>query len=158
METYHCDVIGCFIWDLQETSLRRTNGTSWIRTTETSLGVSFETCLGRLEVVLKGRRCHVLLRRRRDVPIKRCGDVPLRRLGDVPSGRRWVFHLRRNCDVAGMYKNTSFRRRHDLLLPGEILLKIKNMMDIKVDLLQWFINVLIKQLLVAVLKIFLIKN
>ena len=30
METYHSDVIGCFLWELQETSWRPTNGTSWI--------------------------------------------------------------------------------------------------------------------------------
>ena len=41
-----------------------------------------------------------------------------------------------------------------------ILLKILNMMNINVDLLQWFINFLIKNLQVAVskMKIFLIKN
>ena len=62
--TYHCDVVGFFIWDLLVTSWRRTNGTSslrphemssrhtnkksWRRTTEKSLGVSFEmyTLLG----------------------------------------------------------------------------------------------------------------
>ena len=32
-----------------------------------------------------GRRCYVLLRRHHDVPIR----------------RRWMFHLRRTCDVAG---------------------------------------------------------
>ena len=48
-----------------------------------------------------GRRCYVLLRRRHDVPIRCRGDVPLKRLGDIPRRRRWVFHLRRNCDVAG---------------------------------------------------------
>ena len=64
--TYHWDVVGCFIWDLFETSRigtdgtsllrpletssrrsnkmwwRRTTETSWWRSTETSLGVSFE--------------------------------------------------------------------------------------------------------------------
>ena len=69
--TYHLDVVGCFIWDLIETSLRLTNGkpllrpleassrrsdkTLWRRTTETSwqgsietlLNVSFETYLQR---------------------------------------------------------------------------------------------------------------
>ena len=41
-----------------------------------------------------------------------------------------------------------------------ILLKIQNMMDINVHLLQWFINFLIKKLLAVVvkLKVFLIKN
>ena len=41
-----------------------------------------------------------------------------------------------------------------------ILLNIQNMMDIKVDLLQWFINFLMEKLLVWVLKmkIFLIKK
>ena len=70
MDTYHWDVVGCFIWDLFETSWRRTDETSslrsletssrhtnkmWRRTTdtssrrstETSLGVSFETYLRR---------------------------------------------------------------------------------------------------------------
>ena len=65
-----------------------------------------------------GRRCYVLLRRRHDVPIRCRGDVPLRRLGDVPPRRRWVFHLRRTCDVAGTSKETSLRRRYDVLLPG----------------------------------------
>ena len=61
---------------------------------------------------------HVLLRRRYDVPIRRRGDAPLRRLGNVPSRRRWVFHLRRTCDVTGTYRETSLRRRHDVLMPG----------------------------------------
>ena len=71
MDTYHWDVVGCFIWDLFETSWRRTDETSslptletwsrhtnktswrcttetsWRRSTETSLGVSFETYLRR---------------------------------------------------------------------------------------------------------------
>ena len=117
METYNNSVFGCFIWDLKETSQRRANGTSWIRTTETSLGVSFETCLRRCGDVQMGRRCYVLLRCRYDVPIRR-GDVPLRRFGDVPSRRRWVFHLGRTCDVIGTYRETSLRRRHDVLMPG----------------------------------------
>ena len=58
------------------------------------MGVSFETCLRRRE------------------------DVPLRSLGDVPLRRRWVFHLRRTCDVTGTYRETSLRRRYDVLLPG----------------------------------------
>ena len=94
METYHSDVIECFIWDLQETSQRRTNGTSKIRTTETSLGVSFETCLRRRKDALMGSYCYVLLKRFHDVPIRCRGDVPLRRLGDVPPRSRWMFHLR----------------------------------------------------------------
>ena len=64
-----------------------------------------------------GRHCYVLLRLRRDVPIRRRGHVPLRRLGDVPPRRHWVFHLRRTCDVAGTHKDTSLRRRQDVLLP-----------------------------------------
>ena len=31
--------------------------------------------------------------------------------------RRWVFHLRRTCDVAGTYRETPLRRRYDVLLP-----------------------------------------
>ena len=48
------------------------------------------------------------------------GDVPVRHLGDVPLGRRWVFHLRRHCNVIGTYQKTSLRRRHDVSLPGGI--------------------------------------
>ena len=29
-----------------------------------------------------------------------------------------MFHLRSTCDVAGAYRETSLRRRHDVLLPG----------------------------------------
>ena len=46
----------------------------------------------------------------------------------------------------------------DKVLCDKALLKIQNLMDINMDLLQWFINFLIEKLLVAVLKIFLIKN
>ena len=67
-----------------------------------------------------GRRCYVLLRRRHDVPIRRRGDVPLRRLSDVATRRRWVFHLGRTCDVTGTYRETSLRRRHDVLLLGRL--------------------------------------
>ena len=51
-----------------------------------------------------------LLRRRHHILIRQRGDVPLRRC--------WVFHLRRTCDVAGTYRETSLRRRYDVLLPG----------------------------------------
>ena len=91
---------------------------SWRRSIETSLGVPFETCLRRRGDVMMGRRRYVLLRRCYDVPIRRRRDAPLRRLGDVPSRRHWVFHLRRTCDVAGTYRETSLRRRHDVLMPG----------------------------------------
>ena len=60
----------------------------------------------------------VPLRRGHDIPIRGRENVPLRRLDDVPLRRHWVFHLRRTCDVAGMYKVTSLRRRHDVLLLG----------------------------------------
>ena len=128
METYHRDVIECFIWDFQETSHRRTNGTSNIRTTEkswwcineTSLGVSFETCLRRRRGALMERRRYVLLRRCHDVP-KRCRrDVPLRHLGDVLLKRRWVFHSRHTCDVAGTYRETLLWRCYDVLLAGGV--------------------------------------
>ena len=54
------------------------------------------------------RRCYVLLRRPHDVPIRCRGDVPPR--------RRWVFHLRRTCDVTGTYRERSLRRRYGVLL------------------------------------------
>ena len=65
-----------------------------------------------------GRRHYVHLRRRHAIPIRRREDVPQRRLGDVPLRRRWVFHLRRTCDVSGTYKKASLRRRHYVSLPG----------------------------------------
>ena len=65
-----------------------------------------------------GRRHYVPMRRHHDIPIRRPEDVPLRRLGDVLLRRRWVFHLRRTCDVTGTYRETSLRRHHDVLLPG----------------------------------------
>ena len=64
-----------------------------------------------------GRRRYILLRRRHDVQIRCRGDIPQRRLGNVPRRRRWVFHLRCNCDVAETYRETSLRRRYDVLLP-----------------------------------------
>ena len=130
VETYHSDVIEYFIWDLKKTSQRRTNGASKIRTTETSLGVSFETCLRRRRDALMGRHCYVFLRCCHDVPIRCREDIPQRRLGDVPPRSHWVFHLRRTCDVAGTYRETSLRGRYNVLLPGglvqRIWLKTKN--------------------------------
>ena len=82
------------------------------------MGVSFKTCLRRRGDVILVHRCYVLLTRRYDAPIRRRRDAPLRRLDDVPSRRRWVFHLRRTCDVTGTYRETSLRRRHDVLMPG----------------------------------------
>ena len=82
------------------------------------MGVSFETWLRRRGDALMGRRCYNFLRHHHDVPIRCRGDMPLRRLGDVPRRRRCVFHLRRNCDFAGTYRETSLRRRYDVLLPG----------------------------------------
>ena len=59
------------------------------------------------------RRCYFLLRR--------CHDVPIRCRGDVPLRRRWEFHLRGTCKVSGTYRETSLRRRYDVLLPNEKL-------------------------------------
>ena len=68
-----------------------------------------------------GRRHYVPMRRHHVIPIRRHEDVALRRLGDVLLRPRWVFHLRRTCDVTGTYKETSLRRLHDVLLPGGTL-------------------------------------
>ena len=60
-----------------------------------------------------GCRYYFLLRNRHDVLRRRRGDVPLRRLEEVPPRRRWVFHLRRTCDVAGTQRDvvtTSLQR------------------------------------------------
>ena len=82
------------------------------------MGASFETYLRRPGDELMRRRHYVPLRRGHDTPIRCREDVPLRRLDDVPLRRHWVFHLRRTCDVAGMYKETTLRHRHDVLLLG----------------------------------------
>ena len=71
-----------------------------------------------------GRHCFVFLRRRYDVPIRRRRDASLGRLGDVPSRRRWVFHLRRTCDIAGTYRETSLQRRHNVLMPSGLVLSV----------------------------------
>ena len=80
------------------------------------MGVSFDTYLRRRGDVPTGRHYYASLRRRYDIPIRRREDIPLGRLGDVPLRR--VFHLQRTCNVAGTYRETSLRRRHDVLLPG----------------------------------------
>ena len=152
MESRHSNVIGCLIWDLQETSKRRTNGTLWMRTTETSmwhttdtsLGVSFDHCLRRRGEVLMGRRSYVLLRRRHDVPIRRHGDVPLRRLGDVPLIHRWVFHLGRTCYVAGTYRETSLQRHRDVMLPAGSSIILYSSTLAKTMLIQFLYNLLYK--------------
>ena len=56
--------------------------------------------------------------RRHYVPMRRHHDIPIRRREDVPLRRHWVFHLRRTCDVTETYRETSLRRRHNVLLPG----------------------------------------
>ena len=91
-----------------KTSQQRNSETWWRRTTATLLGVSFG----------------IYMRRRHDVPIRRHEGVPLRRLGDFPLRRCWVFHLRCTWDVAGTYRETSLRRRHDVLLLGGSVMKI----------------------------------
>ena len=97
------------------------------------MGVSFETCLRRREDVSIRRPCYVLLRRPHDLPITSSGDVLLRRLDDVPSRRRWVFHLERNCDVAGTYRETLLLCRQDvLLLGGCILLNRKFLINMEI--------------------------
>ena len=62
----------------------------------------------------------------------------------------------------GDFKDLARRTAADKMLSVKhlILLKIQNKMDINAELLQWFINFLIKKILVAVLKIklFLINN
>ena len=55
----------------------------------------------------------------------------------------------------GDFKGLARRTAADKMLSVKhlILLKIQNIMDINAELLQWFINFLIKKILVAVLKI-----
>ena len=52
----------------------------------------------------------------------------------------------------GDFKDLNRRTATDKVIKCLILLKIQNMMDINVDLLQWSINFLLKKLLVVVLK------
>ena len=60
----------------------------------------------------------------------------------------------------GDFRDLNRRTSADKVLKHLILLKIQNLMDMSVDLLQWSKNFLIKISLVVVLKmkIFLIKN
>ena len=83
-----------------------------------SFCVSLETYLRHRGDVLIGRNHYVPLKRCHAIPIRCRDDVPLRRFGEVPLRRPWVFHLRHTCDVAGMYRETSMRRSHDVLLLG----------------------------------------
>ena len=122
-------------------SRQRDSKTWWRSTTATLLGVLFGSYRRRRRDVLMGRGGYVPLRcrgdvliggrhyvpmgRHHDIPIRRREDVPLRRLGDVPLRRHWVFHLRRTCDVTGTYRETSLRRRYDVLLPGGLFAKPK---------------------------------
>ena len=80
------------------------------------MGVLCESYLGRCGDVPMGRRYYVPLRRRHNIAIRRREDKLLRRLSDVPLRRRWVFHLRRTCDVGGAYREMLLRRPYDVLL------------------------------------------
>ena len=108
--TYHWDVIGCFIWDLFETSWRRTDGTSSLRPNETSSRHTNKTSW----------------RRTTETSWRRSTETSL------------VFHLRRTCDVTGTYKETSLRHRHDVLLPGGSFLSTKELTaHLKQDMEKW---------------------
>ena len=61
-----------------------------------------------------GLRHYFPLRWHHDIPIRRREEVPLRRLGDFLVKCRWMFRLRRTCDAAETYKETSLQRLHDL--------------------------------------------
>ena len=88
------NVVGCFIWDLFETSWRRTDETSSLRPLETWSRHTNKTSW------------------------RRTTDTSWRR-STVTS---WVFHSRCTCDFAGTYKETPLRCRHDVLLPGGFFL------------------------------------
>ena len=60
---------------------------------------------------------YVFLRRCYDFQIWFCGDELMRRLSNIFPKSCGMFHLRRTCDVAGTYRETSLRRLHNLLLP-----------------------------------------
>ena len=78
-----------------------------LRLTYDVAGTHRKTSLRRRHDVMLPEGICILLRSSHDIPIRRRGDVPLRRLGDVSPRRRWVFHLRRTCDVAATYRETS---------------------------------------------------
>ena len=65
-----------------------------------------------------GRRHYVPMKRHHDISVRRREDLPLTCFRDVPLKRCWVFHLRHTCDVTETYRETSLRRRHDVLLLG----------------------------------------
>ena len=90
------DIVECFIWALFERSRRRTDKTLLLGPLETSSRRSNKTSWRR--------------------------TTETSWLGDVPSRHRWVFHLRLTCDIAGTYRWTWLRRRHDTLLSGGLVM------------------------------------
>ena len=126
-------------------SRQRNSETWWRHITATLLEVSFGSYRRCCRDVLMGRRGYVPLRHLWvfhlrliwdvvetywwDVVITSPWDVVTtsnkmswrhtsETFGDVSLRRRWVFCLRRTCDVAGTYREMSLRRRHGVLLPG----------------------------------------
>ena len=71
-----------------------------------------------------GRRYYILLRNRHNIPIRRRGEVLPR--------HRWVFHLRRTCNVAGTYRKNSLQRRHDVMLPVGICILLTSRRNIPI--------------------------
>ena len=98
MDTYHWDVVGCFIWDLFETSRKRTNGTSLLRPFETSLRLcnktswrrTTETSSWRCIETLLGVSFGTYLRRHWDVQ----RDVVVTPPGRLNAGWEIIFKIR----------------------------------------------------------------
>ena len=87
---YHWDAVGCFIWDLFETLLKRTDGTSSLRTHEMLPHYTNKTSWRRTTETSWWRSTETSL------------DVSFETY----------------LNVAGTYRETSLRHRHDVLKPG----------------------------------------
>ena len=90
--TYHCDVVGCFIWDLFKTSWKCTHTTSLLRSLET------------------------WWRHFNKMSWRRTTETSWQRY--IETFYHWVFHLRHTCDVTERYRETLLQHCHDVLLPG----------------------------------------
>ena len=90
MDTYNWDVLVTYHWDIVVCFIWDLFETSWIRTDRTLS----------LRLLETSSWCS-------NKTSSRCATETF-----------WVFHLGRTCDVVGMYRETSWGPRHDVLLPG----------------------------------------
>ena len=125
MEAYHSDVIGCFIWDLSETSQRRTDGTDVAGTYQWDVLVTYKRdvvgCfIWDLSETLWRRTDGTSLLRPLQTSSRRSNKTSWRRTTE-PSWQPSIetslgVSSESTCDVTGTYRETSLRCRCDVLL------------------------------------------